>query len=526
MEILLKQLRELPKALAALPAGLRFVLMVGALAAIGVGAFSAISNAEAWQYAFTNLSAEDSTEAGAALKAAGMPFRLEAGGSALAVPASKVYDARLLLAASGLPRGGGVGFEIFDRGDLGVSEFTQRVNLRRASEGELARTIGRLAQVRSARVHLTLPEKGLFRDDDHKAAAAVVVNLQPGRTLGDRELSGIRHLVSSAVPGLAPAAVTIVDGRGTVLAAETPWGEAQAWQKKLESDLERRVVELLEQAVGPGAIIARVTAAVDASEVSSTSEQVDPDATALRSQRQVSQTQTQDSNAAGGVAGAAANQPLQPTAPASGSATRGSSTMQDEVRNFDVSKTTTTTVLRMPRLKRLSVAVLIDGVQGKPRPDAEVQRLGELAKRAVGFDPARGDVMDVTSAPFTRSEEPAAAAPPVSPPPGIDRRLLYAGGAALAVILVLAALVLGRRRAPAPGQAHAPMLTPGARVADVEAALAQAPAFATPALAGANDPAHQLRDRARELATQDPNRAAHILKAWMANDPQRSGSDA
>ena len=126
-----------------------------------------------------------------------------------------------MLAAMGLPRGGGVGFEIFDRGDLGVSEFTQRVNLRRAIEGELARTIGRLASVRSARVHITLPEKGLYRDDDHKAVAAVVLNLQPGRTMSDKELQGVRHLVASAVTGLNPDSVTVVDGRGTVLAGDS-----------------------------------------------------------------------------------------------------------------------------------------------------------------------------------------------------------------------------------------------------------------------------------------------------------------
>jgi flagellar M-ring protein FliF len=158
MEPLLNQLRELPKLLGGLPYGLKLVLVMGALAGIGVVAWNTASQAEAYQYAFTNLTPEDSGEAAAALKNAGVPFRMEAGGSALAVPANKVYDARLLLAGAGLPRGGGVGFEIFDRGDLGVSEFTQKVNLRRATEGELARTISRLSEVRTARVHLTLPE--------------------------------------------------------------------------------------------------------------------------------------------------------------------------------------------------------------------------------------------------------------------------------------------------------------------------------------------------------------------------------
>jgi len=515
MEPLLRQLRQLPLRFAALPAAFRLVLLVGALAAIGVAAWSGVQSAEAWQYAFTNLTPEDASEAAATLKASGIAFRMEAGGTALAVPGAKVYDARLLLAAAGIPRGAGVGFEIFDRGDLGVSEFTQHVNLRRATEGELARTIGRLSQVRSARIHLTMPEKGLFRDEDRKASAAVVLSLQPGRALEDRELAGIRHLVASAVPGLAPSAVTVVDGRGTVLAADTPWGEAQAFERRLESDLEHRVVDILEQAVGVGSVVARVTATVDASEVSSQSDQVDPDATVLKSERRISTTQSQDSSSLQGVAGAAANQPLQPQATAAGPTNRGSSAMQDEVKNYEVSRTSTHTVTRMPRLKRLSVAVLVDGVGGKPRPDAEVQRLGELARRAVGFDPARGDVFDISSAPFARSEEPAAAA--AVPTGAASRNWMYGAGAAAAVALLLLVATLGRGRRAVP----VPALPTGARIAEIEAGLAAAaPTLAPPpGMPQLADPSVALRDRARDLAAKDPARAAHILKAWMMTDP-------
>ena len=234
MEPLVNQLKSLPQKIGTLPGPLKAVVLAGvAGVVIAVVALSMAANGgETFQYAFTNLSAEDSAEAAAALKAANVPFRLEASGAALAVPASKVHDARLLLAAAGLPRGGGVGFELFDRGDLGLSEFTQKVNLRRATEGELARTIGRLAAVRSARVHLSMGEKGLYRDDDRKPSAAVVVNLQPGRTLADKELAGVRHLVSAAVPGLLHEQVTIVDGRGSVLAADGGIGQAAGKQQR------------------------------------------------------------------------------------------------------------------------------------------------------------------------------------------------------------------------------------------------------------------------------------------------------
>ena len=514
MEPLFRQVRELPTRLRALPATFKVLLVVLVLGAAGAAALLSVSSAEAWQYAFTNLTAEDASEAAATLKASGIPFRMEAGGSALAVPGTKVYDARLLLAAAGLPRGGGVGFELFDRGDLGVSEFTQKVNLRRAIEGELARTISRLAPVRSARVHMTLAEHGLFKDDERKASAAVVLNLQPGRSLEDREVAGIRHLVASAVPGLNAGNVTLVDGRGNVLTSDGPWGEATAQQRKMERELERRVVELLEQAVGPGAVVARITAQLDSAEVSTSSETVDPDSTALRSERHVTHAQSQDTTAAGGLAGAAANQPLQ-AGTGGGAANRGSTAMQDDVRNYDVSRTTTTTVQRVPRLKRISVAVLLDGVGGKPRPDAEVARLGELAKRAVGFDAARGDELDISSAPFVRAEEPASVAPAAAaarfPPP----TLLVAGGAGAVLLLVIAFLAL-RRRGGTPTGAIGPVLVPGARVSELEARAAAQVRAGTPELPTRAGPADELRARAQALAAQDPARAANILKAWMA----------
>jgi flagellar M-ring protein FliF len=525
METLLKQLRELPRLIGALPAGLRLVVMLGAVAAIGLGVWSAVSQAEQYQYAFTNLTPEDSSEAAGALKNAGVPFRLEAGGSALAVPAAKVYDARLLLAGAGLPRGGGVGFEIFDRGDLGVSEFTQKVNLRRATEGELARTISRLSEVRSARVHLSLSEKGLYRDQDRPAAASVVVNLQPGRALGERELSGIRHLVAAAVPGLTPGMVSVLDGRGQVLTSEGGMGEAMGYQRQLEKDLEQRVVDLLEQAVGPGAVVARVTAMLDSSEVQTSAQVVDPDSATVRSERKLSQQTVADGTSAGGVAGAAGNQPLAQTGPSAGSRGRNQASTDDQTRNFDVSTTTTTTVAKVPRLQRISVAVLVDGKDGKPRPDADLGRLGELAKRAVGYDVDRGDTFEISSSPFVRAEE---AAPEAAPKPTwVEKPLTRTALIGVGGLIALAIVAFAFRGRPAAGGSvsHMPIL-PGSRVAEIEAALAREDR----ALAGGSgprpalaDPGLSLRERAKELATKDPARAASILKSWMASE-QNSAS--
>jgi flagellar M-ring protein FliF len=520
MEPLLAQLKALPgklgKAGTIAAAGVVIGLMIVA-AAISLGGASS-----QYQYAFTNLSAEDSGEAAAALKAAGVPFRLEAGGAALAVPADKVHEARLLLASAGLPRGGGVGFELFDRGDLGVSEFTQKVNLRRALEGELARTISHLGPVRSARVHLTIGEKGLYRDDDKAASAAVVLNLQPGRVLDEKEVEGIRHLVSSAVTGLSLGQVSVMDGQGKVLAAEAD-KSASAEAKPMEKELETRIIALLEPVVGRGAVIAKVTATMDETEVRSQAETYDPDGAVLRSEHKSGQSSGSGPVAAQttseGVAGAAANQ-AGATAPAAG--VRAGSNTQDESKNYELSRTTTSTVQRGTRLAHLSVAILLDSPDGKPRTDAEVAKLGELAKRAIGFDAQRGDAFQIESAAFVRA---AAADGAQTPAPvtaaAANKTLLYGAGAAGMVVLGLVMMVFLRRKRPAPDEQMLAALRPGAHVAEIEATLAGVVVKSQPPRA--DDPMVQLHARARELALQDPTRAAHLLRAWIQSDTEKHG---
>lgn len=525
MDPLTQQLRDLPKKVGTLPAAVKWGAAAAVLVAVAAAAVLWGGAGDRWQYAYTNLASEDSAEVAATLKASGVPFRLEAGGAALAVPADKVYDVRLMLAAAGLPRGGGAGFELFDRGDLGVSEFTQKVNLRRALEGELARTVGHLANVRSARVHLTLAEKGLYRDEERKASAAVVLQLQPGRAVGEREVSGIRHLVASSVPGLDPDAVTIVDGRGTALTSGSAWGEAEVQrQRELERGLERSLVTLLEPAVGQGAVVARVSATLDNSEISTTKETVDPQGV-LRTERKATQSAQTDAPlaAAGAVAGAAANQPSSAAPPAAPPAApsqqpRSTSSSQDEQRAYDVGRTVQRTQNRGYRVARLSIALLVDGVDGNPRSDDELQRLAELARKAVGFDEARGDQLEISSSVFTKSTEPAPEAATAPAPrfiPGPPWIPYAAGGLGL---LLLAVLVLRSLRGGG-GAGLSPELRVGQSVAALEAALQGASPQVINALnARGNeppDPNLSLRDRARELVNNDPSRAALLLRAWI-----------
>ena len=523
METLLKQLKELPTRLAAMPAGLRAVLLGGVglavVAALAVTGFT--RNAE-YQYAFTNLTQEDSTEATGILKNAGIPFRSEANGTALAVPADKVYDSRILLATAGLPRGGGVGFELFDRGDLGVSEFTQRVNLRRAIEGELARTIGNFSGVRSARVTMSLGEHGLYREEDKKPSASVVVVLQPGRTLGERELAGIRHLVSSSTPGLSADAVTVMDGRGAVLSADSAYDSPEAsFQRKTERDLEQKIVKALEPVVGAGSVIAMVTAVVDSSAVTQNSEVVDPDQVALGSERITSGNTSTQTTSPAGVTGAQANVPLAPQPAAQGPTQQGSSQTSDQTKNYLVTKTVTQTVARLPRLTKISVAVIVDGVDGKARAAEEVTRFGELARKAVGFDEARGDQIEITSQAFGHIAEAAEVKPAVA----TVAAWVYAAVGAGVLLLVVLAFVLARRASKSKSIPAQLVLSPGATVGSLEAKQNAIDGVVTelkkPAVPLLVDPMAELREKARALVREDPERAVMLVRAWLSADLEK-----
>lgn len=528
METLLKQLRELPARLQAMPAGLRIALIAGVAIAVAAAlGVAAMNRSGEYQYAFTNLTQEDSTEAQGMLQNAGIPFRAEANGSAIAVPADKVYDSRIILATAGLPRGGGVGFELFDRGDLGVSEFTQRVNLRRAIEGELARTIGKFSGVRNAKVTVSLGERGLYRDEDKKPSASVVVVLQPGRTLAERELAGVRHLVSSSVPGLASDAVTVIDGRGALLSSDSAWDSPEAsYQRKLEREFEQRIVTLLEPVVGTGAVIAKVTANVDNSTVNQSSEVFDPDQVALRSERTTSGNTSNQQNQPNGVAGAQANVPLQPAATGAAPTQQANSQTNDLTRNYEITKTTTQTAVRMPRLTKLSVAVIVDGLDGKPRAADEVQRLGDLARKAVGFDDGRGDQFEITSQAFGKSTDVVEA-----PKPEQVAAWVYVAAGLGVLAVVILAFVLSRRASQAKELAARDqlILQPGVTVSALEekqnaidGVLPEPKKIPQPVLI---DPLADLREKAKALVREDPERAVMLMRAWLSADLEKGTID-
>ncbi|RMF89198.1 MAG: flagellar M-ring protein FliF, partial [Nitrospinota bacterium] len=262
-------LDKLPERLRNLPPTRLFLLLglAGVGLAIALVSLLWMSRGSDQQVLYTRLTLEDAAAITARLKEMGVPYTLHNEGTTISVPASRVYELRLKLAAEGLPQGGGVGFELFDQRNFGMTEFVQKINYRRALQGELSRTISQLAAVETARVHLVIPEKSLFLEEQEKPTASVVLKLRPGHRLRPEQIRGIAHLVASSVEGLQPADVIIVDSSGQILNQKEEGEnflsltEAQLeYQKRIEQSLERRVESLLERAVGKGKVAVRVSA--------------------------------------------------------------------------------------------------------------------------------------------------------------------------------------------------------------------------------------------------------------------------
>src|SRR6058998_3748592 len=391
---------------------------------------------------FTKLAEQDASAIVEALRAEKVPFRLKDGGRAILVPAEQLYELRLALASRGLPEGGSVGFELFDRQTLGQTDFIQRLNYQRALQGELARTISRLGGVESARVHMALPERSLFVGEDRRPSASVVVKLAPGRALSAAQIDGIVHLVAASVEGLAADGVTVVDESGRMLTTDRRGGEtvgasstALEMQASIERQLAERVESMLAAVVGREKAIARVAATLDLARVERTEETYDPERTALRTQRTTREQER-----------------------------------RDESQSYEVSKVVSHTVAPAGVVKQLSVAVLIDGTytgagaarKFTPRPAEEVARLKELVKNAVGFSEARGDRIEITSVPF--QSEPAATGEGVLAAlgtwlPALLMRLMAVGLVAAGLFYVVRPLVLGLAAPGGEGRAALPEAT-------------------------------------------------------------------
>lgn len=407
------------------------------------------------------------------LDKAHIAHRTEAGGSRLLVPIDQVDRARLLLAKEGLPSGGSIGNEIYDRSDgLTANAFQQGITQTRAMEGELARTIRTIQGIRSARVHLVLPHREPFARERQEAQASVVLTMGGAARLDREGVQAILNLISAAVPGLRPQNIAMVDSRGNLLArAGQPTGAAAAAQTgeelkhSTELRLSRAVEEMLERSLGPGRVRAEAAVDLDFDQVRETQEHFDPDGQVVRSQQNNSDT-SRNTEAANNVS----VQNNLPNADANAQANGSQAQKQEETTNYEISKTVRTIVREQPQLKRISLAVMVDGISTRgadgtvtwaERPAEEIARISTLVRSAIGFNEARGDRVDVVSMRFAGPQEG-----PEAPPPSfwsrIDQGDLFRLGENVLVGLVVLATLLFILRPMALRVSVAPTALPGA----------------------------------------------------------------
>jgi len=486
---------------------------VGVIAAI-IGMVTLV-NRPTYATLFNNLNAQDAAKIVDKLKEKSVPYRLDDGGKTIEVPKEQVYELRLSLASDGLPQSSIIGYEIFDRTNLGVSDFVQKVNYRRALEGELARTILQIDEVEAVRVHLALPEKALFKEDEKPATASVVLKLKSSTPLRKESVQGIAHLVSSSVEGLEPNDVSIVDSRGVLLSDNAKGNSAAAMtstqyelQQQVETYLARKAQSLLESVVGGGNAVVQVSADLDFRQVERTLEQYDPENTAVRSE-QISEEKSSSSDSA------------------------PPSTRSNTVTNYEVNKTVEHIVENLGNIRRLTVAALVNGVpktvekdgqkttETVARPKEEMDKMTDLVKQAVGFNPQRNDEVTVTNlsfgTPLQEQDFVYRQSPPLSDYNDIIGKVFLVAAMAGGVVLIRS--LLGRLRVSV-GRADG-------SYADAEAnATAELKrhreAIRLPAPEEEISEEALLRTEKRRLITEyikdKPTEASRLMKVWLAED--------
>lgn len=369
----------------------------------------------------TNLSPEDSANILRVLRQKSIPFKVDSTGKNISVSPENIDQLRMELAIMGMPQSSVVGYEVFDKNSLGQTTFVQKINQKRALEGELMRTINSIHGVRRSRVHLAIPTKSTFVEDQKKASASVVLDLEPGALLNEKQVFGIGNLVARAVEGLDQNEVAIVDSLGKTLSKNS--GDALAglsasqreFRQSVEREMERRVEEMMSRVVGDGHVVARVTADLDFSSVTERQTTYDQDGSAVRSQQTNNQSMEGFRPTASGVVGAQSNLPLNGQQP---STVRTTDTkVNGGITNYAVPETVKTTTRNPGGIKRLSVAVVVDGkiIKSKDK-DGAVQSKSEawapeklkefesVIASAVGLDRKRGDTLEVKNMEFNQTD--------------------------------------------------------------------------------------------------------------------------
>jgi flagellar M-ring protein FliF len=490
---------------------------------------------------FTDLSQEDSSGIIKDLERQAIPYELRNDGAVILVPKDKVTRLRMKLAEGGLPKGGGVGYEIFDKSDaLGTTSFVQNINHLRALEGELSRTIRAIDRIQAARVHLVLPERPLFSRETPEPSASIVVRVRG--SLEPQQIRAIRHLVASAVSGLKPQRVSIVDEAGQLLAdgesGDNDNTVADEHRAGFEKRMRNEVEAIVSSVVGAGRARVQLSADFDYNKITQTSDKFDPEGRVLRS----SQTREESSATADTSGQVTVNNELPgnargDTAPAA----KDQSKKTEETNNYEISHTTKTEVTEAGRVNRISVAVLVDGSYTKnekgemvyqERSKDQLDRIAALVRSTIGFDQKRGDQVEVVNLKF--AEAPAIA--PIAEPTGLLGMLQFTKDDVmyvieLGVMMLLSLAVLFMVIRPLVRRILASEVIPS--LAGDGAALAITdgtdPAGTGQSLVPANGTA-QLIDvaqvqgqvhaqsvhRVGELAERNPNETAAIVRQWLS----------
>lgn len=486
---------------------------------------------------YANLSDHDGGAIIESLQQQNIPYKFAEGGGALLVPANVVHEARLRLASQGLPKGGTVGFELMESQKFGTSQFLEQVNYQRSLEGELARSMQTLGAVQSARVHLAIPKPSVFVKEQQKPSASVVLALHPGRVLEPGQVNGIVHLVSSSIPNMPAQSVTVLDQSGNLLssahdgAEQTMDATQLKYVREIEQDYIKRIEAILIPITGQQNVKAQVTANIDFSQVEQTAESYKPNqrpnTAAVRSTQSL-ETLNGVANT-GGVPGALSNQPAPnatapianaANAPGAAAANNAANTRKEATSNYEVDRTIQHTKLPVGSIRRLSVAVVMNNrsvtekgkIVSKPYTDAENAQITALVKDAMGFDPKRGDSLNLLNKAFNNEQEPPAPELPLWKQPEmialakeILKYLLIAGGVGF--------LLFG-------------IIRPAFKNLAAQAA-AQAEAIAAAAAAEAarhhhghqyDEPKNSYEDNlqlAKDLTKSDPKIVASVVKEWV-----------
>jgi flagellar M-ring protein FliF len=519
----------------------QFAMMAGLAASVALGMWVAVwSQTPVYQVLFSNLTDTDAAQIGDELQKEGVQYKIDERTGTVMVPGDSVHEVRMKLASQGLPKGSGIGFEILEKeSGFGTSQFIETARYQRALEGELARTIASLDNVKTARVHLAIPAQPSFIRNRKKPSASIMVALYAGRNLDDGQVAAITHLVSSSVPSLDPDRVTVIDDKGQLLTSPNSSGDMALsssqfeYRHKMEQDYEHRIEDLLTPVMGPGKVRAQVSADLDFTAIDQTKETYNPDLPAIRSE-QTTEQKTVGAAEPQGVPGALSNQPPvtgQGAASAQGETQAAAqsqppvNTTSRSIRNYELDRVISHTRMPSGSVRRLSVAVVLDNLssvdsngeaQSRALTQQELDRFTGLVKDAIGFNAERGDSVSVINVPFSVPPAPE----PLPEPSFFEKPWVWSTlktGGAVIMILFIAFGVLRPvlRELAAKGKVVA---EPYAYEAAAGAGVGQLAGQPPGRLAAPTQDYNANLNKAKVLASQDPKVVAQVVKNWVGND--------